>query len=73
MLGVALGLLGVFLFLSLVERPARDRCPSCGKPRVVNRNRCEHCGAEFTPPAADGTEIFEPTPTTAAVSVGGFR
>jgi len=27
--------------------------------RVVNRERCEFCGAPFTPPAATGKEIFE--------------
>lgn len=31
---------------------ARRKCPNCGKPygyhlRIVNANRCRHCGAEF--------------------------
>jgi len=58
-IGFALGLLGFVLFLSLVERPALEPCPSCGRKRVVNRERCEHCGAPFAPPAMDGTEVFE--------------
>jgi hypothetical protein len=30
-----------------------------GRPRVVDRERCEHCGAPHGLPAPDGTEIFE--------------
>jgi hypothetical protein len=50
------------LLLWLTEnRPARERCPACGKMRVVNRERCEHCDAPFTAPEPDGTEIFAMT------------
>lgn len=38
--------------------PAREICPSCGNPRVVNRERCEHCEAAFDSPQPDGTEVF---------------
>ncbi len=57
--GFAGGALGVLLMLSLIEWPARVACPACGKARVVTRERCEHCGAPFSAPARDGTEIFE--------------
>lgn len=54
-----LGLPGVLLLLSLHAWPALAICPNCKKPRVVTRALCEHCAAPFTPPAPDGTEIFE--------------
>jgi hypothetical protein len=54
------GLLGVALMLSILEWPAREPCPSCGRKRVVDRKHCEHCGAAFVPPPLDGTEVFEP-------------
>jgi hypothetical protein len=44
----------------LVERPARDTCPKCKRPRVVTRDLCIHCGAEFDPPQRDGTELLLP-------------
>jgi hypothetical protein len=56
------GTLGMLLMFSLLEWPAREPCPACGKERVVTRERCQHCGAPFTAPAPDGTEIFEAAP-----------
>jgi hypothetical protein len=57
--GLAWGPTGLLLMLALVEWPARIACPKCRKPRVVTRDRCEHCGAPHALPAPDGTEIFE--------------
>lgn len=54
-----LGLLGVLLLLSLRDWPARVVCAHCGRLRVVNRDRCEHCGAEFPSLPRDGTEILD--------------
>ena len=54
------GLPGFLAFLAVQEWPARESCPSCHQPRVVDREQCEHCGAPFAPPPATGTEIFEP-------------
>lgn len=59
-LGFILGPFGLLLMRSLIESPAREPCSSCGRLRVVTRNRCEYCGGAFPAPAADGTEIFEP-------------
>ncbi len=59
-IAVAIGLMGAFLMLALLDFPARVACPSCRAPRVVTRDQCEHCGAAFDPPPADGTEILEP-------------
>jgi hypothetical protein len=59
--GLLFGLTGLLLMLALQEWPARVRCHSCGQPRRVDRDRCEHCGAAHAEPAPDGTEIFEPT------------
>jgi len=64
---LAFGLNGLVLMLALVSRPARERCPHCGRMRVVSPERCEHCGAAFAPPAPDGTEIFGAETITAAV------
>jgi hypothetical protein len=53
------GLPGLIAFLSVNEWPAREPCPSCGRRRVVTREKCEHCGAAFAPPQKVGIEIFE--------------
>jgi hypothetical protein len=57
------GLPGVLAFLAVQEWPAREPCPNCRKLRVVNREHCEYCGAEFSPPPTTGIEIFEPLVT----------
>ena len=38
----------------------RESCPCCKKLRVVDREKCPHCGADFAPPEKNGTEIFAP-------------
>ncbi len=50
---------GVLLLWGLRDWPARQACHGCGVMRVVDRDRCEHCDAQFPPPVPDGTEIFE--------------
>jgi hypothetical protein len=60
LVGLLLGVTGFLLMLCMQERPARVRCAACGRRRVVDREACPHCGRPFPPPAADGTEIFEP-------------
>ena len=57
---------GLLAFLSVQEWPARESCPQCRKPRLVDREHCEHCGAEIPPPEKTGTEIFEPAGTAQA-------
>ncbi len=54
------GLPGLLAFLAVQEWPAKEPCPGCKKTRVVDRERCEHCGANFAPPEKTGTEIFAP-------------
>jgi hypothetical protein len=54
------GLPGLLAFLSVQEWPARELCPGCKKLRVVDREKCPHCGADFAPPEKNGTEIFAP-------------
>jgi hypothetical protein len=61
--GLVFGPVGLLLLLALPALPARVRCPACGWQRVVDRDRCEHCGAPHAVPAPDGTEIFEMTAT----------
>ncbi|MHC4981202.1 MAG: ABC-2 transporter permease [Planctomycetota bacterium] len=53
------GPVALLLLWSLHDWPARLHCRGCGKKRVVDRDRCEHCGEAFASPARDGTEIFE--------------
>jgi hypothetical protein len=53
-----LGPIALITMWLLLEWPARERCPSCGNQRAVNRERCEHCGAPFPGPDLDGTEVF---------------
>ena len=50
---------GLLAFLCVQEWPAREVCPNCKKLRLVDREKCEYCEAEFAPPAKNGTEIFE--------------
>jgi hypothetical protein len=69
--GLLFGWVGLALMLALQEWPARVRCPSCGRPRRVDRERCEHCGAPHAPPTTDGTEIFEETAATPPVALAG--
>ena len=57
-IAVAFGVLGLLLMASLLDWPARERCPACGHDRVVTLDRCDRCGAPFAPPPRDGTEIF---------------
>ena len=47
----------VLLWLT-TDFPTREKCSRCGKMRVVDRDRCEHCGAEAHRPEMDGTEVF---------------
>jgi hypothetical protein len=54
------GFPGLLAFLCVREWPAREACPACKQPRLVDRERCEHCGAHFLPPEKTGTEIFAP-------------
>ena len=56
--GFCFGILGVLTLIALEERPARERCPACGKRRAVSRASCEHCRAAWPAPALDGTENF---------------
>ena len=57
-LTLILGLLGLLLMLSMRTRIRREKCPTCGKPRNVAHDQCEHCAAPWPAPALDGTEIF---------------
>jgi len=54
------GIPGLLTFLSVQEWPARESCQNCKKLRVVDREKCPHCGADFAPPEKNGTEIFAP-------------
>ncbi len=69
--GLLFGWAGLALMLVLEDWPARVCCPSCRRPRRVDREQCEHCGAPHASPAADGTEIFEGTEATPPAALAG--
>jgi len=46
------------LLICTRSRAIRRACPACGKPRLITRELCEHCGQPFLPPAMQGIEIF---------------
>lgn len=54
------GVPGLLAFLSVQEWPARDPCPNCKRPRLVDRPQCHRCGAPWSPPEKTGTEVFAP-------------
>ena len=62
--------LGLLLIRALFDWPSLGKYPSCGKKRVVTRERCEHCehcNSPFTAPLPDGTEIVESAPKVPAL------
>ena len=54
------GVPGLLAFLSVQEWPAREPCPNCHRPRLVDRPQCRRCGADWPPPEKTGTEVFAP-------------
>jgi hypothetical protein len=70
--GLLFGPAGLVLMLAVQEWPARVGCPKCRRPRRVDRDRCEHCGAAHAPPALDGTEIFERSAAPADAALAGL-
>lgn len=52
------GLSGFIAFLGINEWSVFEQCKACKRKRLVSREHCEHCGAEFDPAPKDGTEIF---------------
>ncbi len=67
--GLMFGWAGLVLLLVLQDWPARVSCPSCRRPRRVDRECCEHCGAPHAAPAEDGTEVFEEHAATPQVAL----
>ncbi len=53
------GLGGLLTMWALIDWPAREACASCRKKTAVDRDRCQHCDAEFPSPTLDGTEVFD--------------
>jgi hypothetical protein len=70
--GFLCGPAGLLLMLAVQEWPARVACPGCGRPRLVTRDACEHCGAPHAVPAPDGTEVFEQTAASADTTLAGY-
>ncbi|MBC7784457.1 MAG: hypothetical protein H7144_11525 [Burkholderiales bacterium] len=58
-LGALFGITALLTLWCVRLRPARVKCPSCGRRRVVTRQRCEHCDAEFPAPVQPDIEIFD--------------
>ncbi len=68
-----LGPLGFPLMIALLDWPRREKCASCAKLRVVNRENCEHCGSSFSTVVRDGTEIYDDDETARTVSARGEK
>ncbi len=54
-LGLATPLAVIAIFPKLVCEP----CPGCQRPRRVDREKCPHCAAPWSPPPAAGIELIE--------------
>lgn len=54
------GFPGFLAFLCVRDWPAQEPCPACKRPRLVDREHCEHCGSSFSAPEMSGKEIFAP-------------
>ena len=52
-LGAALAVVAIYPQVHLVQ------CAGCNRKRRIERDRCEHCGAEWEQPATEGIEIVE--------------
>ncbi len=66
----AFNLPGLIAFRLAADWPLFIACPSCGKPRPIDRPSCTHCGAGWPAPPATGVEIFEPASPAALVLEG---
>jgi hypothetical protein len=61
----AFGLPGFLAFRLASDWPRLVSCPSCGRPRPIDRPACPHCHSGWPLPPATGVEIFEPAALTA--------
>ena len=52
--------------LAIYPRVYLDRCTRCDRKRRVERQLCEHCGAEWEPPVSEGVEIIDRIDSTVA-------
>jgi hypothetical protein len=68
---VLFGVPGLLAFLCVQEWPARETCPNCKRPRLVDRPQCDRCGADWPPPETTGTEVFAPLGVKVEVQAGG--
>lgn len=59
-LALLLGLHVPFTLVCLRERPAKAKCPACGKPRPLGETTCPHCQAPWPVPGDPATDVIEP-------------
>lgn len=52
------GPIGLLTLLAQETWPVSEPCPACGKRRLITFDQCEHCGAAWSAPAKDGTELI---------------
>lgn len=53
-----LGPPGLIGYLLHRRWPIREPCPACGRPAVVDRDTCQHCGTAFPTPELQGIEVL---------------
>ena len=65
------GLGGPLAMIAIYRQPVCEPCPQCGQQRRVDKDLCEECGSEWTPPANDGNEIFQRQASEADAALAG--
>ncbi len=57
-LGVTFGVLALPAILVIHPKLVYEMCPECDRPRRIDTNRCDHCGAEWERLPRDGNEVI---------------
>lgn len=52
------GIAGLLAFIAARANTARVACTACQKPRLIDRDTCEHCGSGWKKPEPDRTSIL---------------
>jgi hypothetical protein len=64
----AFNLAGFLTFRLAADWPRLVACPSCGRKRSTETDRCPHCGSNWLEPAPSGIEIFDRSEELTATS-----
>ena len=59
LIGFSCGIGTAIAVLAIYPKVYLDRCARCDRKRHVERQLCEHCGAEWEAPISEGVEIID--------------